>query len=72
MCQEKKCKKLLSSSESSDEDSDFPSLSVIRSSKAIQKRVHCSLADLETNHKCQGNETQAKIKSTRGDLLMWS
>ena len=48
----------LFSSESLDEDSDVPSLSVIISSKTIQQRVDRSLADLDTDHKCQDYEIQ--------------
>ena len=53
-------------SDFSDDESDFPPLSVIRSSKALQKRIDTSIAELERDQKPQGNSNSEKIKSKRG------
>ena len=55
-------------SDSSSDESDFPSLSVIRSSKALQKRIDTSIAVLEKDQKAQGNSISEKIKSKRGGV----
>ena len=58
-------KQVLSSDESSD-DSDFPSLSDIKSSKAVQKKIDRSIDNLDSTHIPQGNDHAQKLKSKRG------
>ena len=60
----KKSKIVLSESSESSDDGEIPLLSSIRSSKAIQKQVDRSLADLEKVNSVKGNEQ--KLKSKRG------
>ena len=59
---------MFDTSDSSDDESDFPPLSVIRSSKALQKRIDTSITDLEKDQKAQGNSSSEKIKSKRGGV----
>ena len=54
-----------SSSESSEDDSDIPSLQTIRSSKPIQAKIDKKLTSLQKLRRDQGND-RAKIKSKRG------
>ena len=60
----KKSKIVLSESSESSDDGEIPLLSSIRSSKAKQKQVDRSLADLEKVNSVKGNEQ--KLKSKRG------
>ena len=53
--------------DSSDNESDFPPLSVIRSSKALQKRIDTLVAEVEKDQKPQANSNSEKIKSKRGE-----
>ena len=56
---------MLCSDVSSDE-SDCPSLSDIKSSKAVQKKVDRSIANLDSSHIAQGSDHIQKLKSKRG------
>ena len=58
-------KQVLCSDESSD-DSDFPSLIDIKSSKAVQKKIDQSIDNLDSTHIPQGNDHAQKLKSKRG------
>ena len=53
-------------SDVSSDDSDFPTLSDIRSSKAVQKKIDRSTANLDSSHIPQGNDQTQKLKSKRG------
>ena len=46
-------------------DEEIPCLSVLKSSKAVQKRVNERQAEIESLSKLEGND-QSKIKSKRG------
>ena len=69
---QKKRSKLVSSSDSSDDELAIPELKVIRSSRSIQKGIDKKLASLQKEKHDQGNDTP-KIKSKRGgasDILV--
>ena len=53
-------------SDVSSDVSDFPSLSDIKSSKAVQRKVDRSIANLDSSHIAQGNDHAQKLKSKRG------
>ena len=53
------------SSESSSDESDLPSLSVLKSSRQVQRKVDERLAEIQNESRVQGNNT-TKIKSKRG------
>ena len=62
----KKSKVQVSSTDiESSSDEEIPCLSVLKSSKAVQKRVNERLAEIEHSSKLEGNE-HCKIKSKRG------
>ena len=50
-------------SDVSSDDSDFTSLSDIRSSKAVQKKIDRSIANLDSCHIPKGNDHTQKLKS---------
>ena len=50
----------------SSDDSDFPSLCNIKSSKAMQKKIEGLIANLDSSHIPQGNEHTHKLKSKNG------
>ena len=62
---QKKRLKLVSSSDSSDDELELPELKAIRSSRSIQKKIDKKLASLQREKQDQGNDTP-KIKSKRG------
>ena len=62
---QKKRLKLVSSSDSSDDEIELPELKVIRSSRSIQKKIDKKLASLQKEKQDQGNDIP-KIKSKRG------
>ena len=53
------------SSESSSDESDLPSLSVLKSSRQVQRKVDERLAEIQNESRVEGNNT-TKIKSKRG------
>ena len=55
------------SSSQSLSDEDIPSLSVVRSSRKIQKRVDDRIAQIEKAYQSKGNDAP-KIKSKRGGV----
>ena len=61
-------KQALCSDESSD-DSDFPSLIDIKSSKAVHKKIDRSIDNLDSTHFPQGNDHAIKLKSKKGGGL---
>ena len=66
-CKTKKCRKSKMStvfSESSSDEDILPSLSVLRSSKDIQKQVDERIAEIEARSKTEGKDN--KLKSKRG------
>ena len=60
-------KQAMCSDESSD-DSDFPSLIDIKSSRSVQKKINRSIDNLDSTHIPKGNDHAHKLKSRRGDL----
>ena len=54
------------SSDSSDEDSDLPTLSQMRMSNVVQKKIDEKISSLARTQNLQGNDQGQKIKSKRG------
>ena len=65
-CKDKQKSKYVVCTDESSEDSDFPSLSDIKTSKAVQRKIDRSLANLDSSTVLQGNEHAQKLKSKRG------
>ena len=63
-----KCKAVYSS-DSSDEDSDFPTLSQMRMSNVVQKKIDEKISSLARTQNLQGNDQGQKIKSKRGGAV---
>ena len=53
-------------SDESSDDSDFPSLIDIKSSRSVQKKIDRSLDNLDSTHIPKGNDHAHKLKSKRG------
>ena len=64
-CSKSKCKTVYSS-DSSDEDSDLPTLSEIRMSNVVQRKIDEKIRNLARTQHLQGNDQGQKIKSKRG------
>ena len=62
----KSSKWLTSSSDSSSDELDVPSIKSLRTSRVIQHKVDQRLVKLEQQSNTQGNSTGAKLKSKRG------
>ena len=62
-----KSKHVVCSDESSD-DSDFPSLYDIKTSKAVQRKIDRSLANLDSSTVPPGNDQTQNLKSKWGAL----
>ena len=65
-CKVKQKSKYVVCTDESSEDSDFPSLYDIKTSKAVQRKIDRSLTNLDTSFVPQGNENAHKLKSKRG------
>ena len=61
-----KSKKQVVCSDESSDDSDFPSLIDIKSSRSVQKKIDRSLDNLDSTHIPKGNDHAHKLKSKRG------
>ena len=64
-CKVKQKSKHVVCTDESSEDSDFPSLYGIKTSKAVQRKINRSLANLDSSTVPQGNEQALKPKSKR-------
>ena len=61
-----KSKMLYSSTDSSDDDLDLPTLSEMRMSNAVQRKIDEKINSLARTQHLQGNDQNQKIKSKRG------
>ena len=69
-CSKSKGKMLYSSTDSSDDDLDLPTLSEMRMSNAVQRKIDEKINSLVRTQHLQGNDQNQKIKSKGGGQLM--
>ena len=65
-CSKNKSKMLYSSTDSSEDDSDLPTLSEMRMSNAVQRKIDEKINSLVRTQHLQGNDQNQKIKSKKG------